>query len=312
MCRGGQVSTLVEDLHFGIELAGNGGVWMASCCKFLAIVFGAVFAVLPGCGGNAQDQGNEGGALGQSEAVNVSAIQTAVVDPRTYAGRIQVKVDSAIPLRDTSVPISVYAGLEEAGPTRLRLRALVDLRDLQLKAPDILTGPLEESCNRQIYLEIKKISAEGDTVRVEGTARAQFSRCNRNQEPGLRYFGATVDAVAVGKAEVKDQCLFFSLQEVELDPHGIVGGTANLFGITNRIRTAILEKAGEFLTANPVCPPLPESFSVLNPNYESGGTREIVPGAMGGVIVGSVDVSAETLVTLLAGLQERGALEFAE
>jgi hypothetical protein len=285
---------------------------MATGPKIKAIVFFSLFTVLPGCGGNAQDQGNQNEQSEQGNVVNASTIQAAAVDPSTYAGRIQVKLNSNVSFRDTTVPIPVYAGLEEAGPTRLRLRAFVDLRELQLMAPEILTGPLEESCNRQIYLDIKDISANGDTVRVEGSTRAQFSRCNRNQEPGLRYFGATVDAVAYGKAAIKDQCLYFTLESIELDPRGLVGGAANLFGITKRIRTAVLEKAGEFLAANPVCPPLPDSFSVLDPNYESGGTSEIVPGGMGGAIVGSVDVSAETLVTLLAGLQERGVLEFAE
>lgn len=285
---------------------------MVSCLKIKAIVFCSLFATLQGCDGNAEDQGDKAAALGQSKAANTANIQSAAVEPNSYAGRIKVKLDSEVSLRDTPVPISVYAGLEELGPTRLRLRAFVDLRDMQIKAPGILTGPLEESCNRQIYLEIKEISTKGETVKVEGTTRAQFSRCNRDQEPGLRYFAATVNAVAVGKAVVKDQCLHFSLEDVELDPQGIVGGAANIFGITNRIRAAVLEKAGEFLTANPVCPPLPESFSVLDPNYESGGTREIVPGAMGAAIVGSVDVSAETLVTLLARLQKQGVLEFAE
>ncbi|KUJ81328.1 hypothetical protein [Ruegeria profundi] len=285
---------------------------MTSGLKIHAILLGTLFAVMPGCGGNAQDRASKAGALGHSEAADASATQVAAVDSSTYAGRIQVKLDSSISLRDTPVSIPVYAGLQEAGPTRLRLRALVDLRDLQLKAPDILTGPLEESCNRQIYLEVSDIAAQGDNVRVEGATRAQFSRCNRNEEPGLRYFGVTVDVVAVGKAEVRDQCLYFTLDGLDLDPRGLIGGAANIFGITNRIKTAVLEKAGEVLAANPICPPLPESFSVLDPNYESGGTREIEPGGMGGAIVGSVDVSAETLVKLLAGLQERGVLEFAE
>ena len=79
-----------------------------------------MFAVMPGCGGNAQDQGQAKGDPVQSEAATASAIQAAVVDPSTYAGRIQVKLDSEVSLKETAVPISVYAGLEEAGPTRSR------------------------------------------------------------------------------------------------------------------------------------------------------------------------------------------------
>ncbi|WP_217354292.1 hypothetical protein [Ruegeria arenilitoris] len=249
----------------------------------------------------------------QTDSTNTTASFAATgIDPATYAGRFQMKLTKEVPLRDIPVPFTVYSGLEEASPTRLRIRAFMDLRGLQEKAPQILTGPLEESCKRQIYVEVRNVTAIGDTVKIEGSARAQFTRCNRREEPGLRYFGATVDAVAVAKAEVKGQCLTFSIEDVDLNPRGFIGFISNLFGLTNRINDAVLDKGGEFLAANPVCPPLPEEFTVLDPIYESGGTREIAPGGMGAAVVGSADVSAETIVKVLGGLKELGVLEFAE
>ena len=92
---------------------------------------------------------------------------------------------------------------------------------------------------------------------------------------------ATVDAIAVAKAEVQGQCLTFSIKSVDLSPRGFIGTVSNLFGLTNRINDAVLEKGGEFLAAHPVCPPLPEEFSVLDPIYESGGTREMPSGRDG-------------------------------
>ena len=284
---------------------------MASRPHVGATVFGAILAVLPGCGGVAQDQAGTGDGSARTEVASRGS-GTAGIDPATYAGRVQIALSKDVALRDTPVPFTVFAGLQEAGPTRLNLKAFVDLRGLQDMAPGILNGPLEESCNRQIYLEMRDITAEAETVRVEGTVRAQFTRCNREDEPGLRYFGATVDAVAVAKAEVEGQCLTFSLEGIDLDPRGFVGGVSDLFGLTRRINDAVLEKGGEFLDAHPVCPPLPEEFAVLDPIYDSGGTREIVPGGMGAAIAGSVDVSASTLVKLLGGLKEMGVLEFAE
>ncbi len=272
-----------------------------------------LFAMLPGCGSRAQDQGEGSGSATQTDGINSTASSGAKgIDPATYAGRFQIKFTKEVPVRDVPVPFTVYSGLEEASPTRLRLRAFMDLRGLQEKAPQILTGPLEESCKRQIYLEIRDVSAKDDTVRVEGAARARFTTCNRRQEPGFRYFGGTVDAVAVAKAEVKGQCLTFSIEDVDLNPRGFIGAVSNLFGLTSRINEAVLEKGGEFLAANPVCPPLPEEFTVLDPNYESGGTREIAPGGLGAAITGSADVSAETIVKVLGGLQDLGVLEFAK
>jgi len=269
--------------------------------------------VLPGCGSKAQDQSaTSEAATNADSAVQATPSAATGIDPASYAGQFQIKLTKEVPLRDIPVPFTVYGGLEESSPTRLRLRAFMDLRGLQGKAPELLTGPLEESCKRQIYLEITNITAVGETVKAEGSARAQFTRCKRSEEPGFRYFGATVDAVAVAKAEVSGQCLTFSIESVDLSPRGFIGAVSNFFGLTNRINTAVLEKGGEFLKANPVCPPLPEEFSVLDPIYESGGTREIEPGGMGAAVVGSADVSAETIVKVLAGLKDLGVLEFSE
>ncbi|MCG7520749.1 hypothetical protein [Ruegeria sp. Ofav3-42] len=286
---------------------------MASSRLNKGLLIGIFFALLPGCGSKAQDQDTVPDTASQTDVSSSASSSAATgIDPATYAGRFQIKLTKEVPLRDIPVPFTVYGGLEESSPTRLRLRAFMDLRGLQEKAPQILTGPLEESCKRQIYLEVRDVTAIDDTVKVEGSARAQFTRCTRQEEPGFRYFGATVDAVAVAKAKVEGQCLTFSIESVDLSPRGFIGGVSNLFGLTNRINEAVLEKGGEFLASHPVCPPLPEEFSVLDPIYESGGTREIAPGGMGAAVVGSADVSAETIVKVLGALKELGVLEFAE
>ncbi|MES0827560.1 hypothetical protein [Ruegeria sp. SCP11] len=286
---------------------------MASSRLNKGLLICVLLAMLPGCGSKAQDQSSESETSTQTDSAGKSSSVAATgIDPATYAGRFQIKLTKEAPLRDIPVPFTVYGGLEESSSTRLRLRAFIDLRGLQEKAPQILTGPLEESCKRQIYLEVRDVTAIDETVKVEGSARAQFTRCNRREEPGIRYFGTTVDAVAVARAEVKGQCLTFSIESVDLSPRGFIGAVSNLFGLTNRINEAVLEKGGEFLAKHPVCPPLPEEFSVLDPIYESGGTREIAPGGMGAAVVGSADVSAETIVKVLGGLKELGVLEFAQ
>jgi len=199
-----------------------------------------------------------------------------------------------------------------ASPTRLHLNAFVDLRGFKDKAPEILTRLLEESCNRQIYLEIREVTAKEHTIEVQDSARAQFSRCKRSGGKGIQYFGATVDAVAVGKAELGGQCLNFSIESVDLDPRGFIGAVTELFGLIRCINEAVIEKGGEFLAAHPVCPLLPEEFGVLDPSYDSGSKRGEVPGGMGTAIAGSVDVSAATTIALLSEFKARGLLEFSE
>ena len=64
---------------------------MISHIKIKSIVVGSLLAVLPGCGGNAQDQSDTQNASEQAGGASASAIRAATVDPSTYAGRIQVK-----------------------------------------------------------------------------------------------------------------------------------------------------------------------------------------------------------------------------
>jgi hypothetical protein len=118
-----------------------------------------------------------------------------------------------------------------------------------------------------------------------------------------------VDAIATAKATVRDQCIEFSLTDVELDPRGFLGAIANLLGLTTLVRSAILEEGGKFLSENPVCATLPNEISTLAPSFSDGGAREIGNGGIGAVLSGSVDTSAATIVSLLALMKERGVLE---
>ncbi len=196
------------------------------------------------------------------------------------------------------------------------VNAFVDLRSVQSRLPELVSGVLHETCKHEISLNLVEAVAEGELLYARGTVRAKLYSCNRrdptNEKQGFRWLTQDVDLVATAKAAVIDQCIRFSLVDVELDPRGFIGGVANLFGLTNVARSAILQETETFFVANPICPAIPNELRSLAPDFKQGGVREIGDRGIGAAVSGSVDTSASTMISLLALMQERKIVEGAE
>ena len=129
----------------------------------------------------------------------------------------------------------------------------------------------------------------------------------------MQYFAVSVEAAARGADELSGQCLTLQVAELTLNPLGFVGTVTNFLGVTEPITQIVLEEARTLLAENPICPKLPPEVATLQPDLQSGGTREIGEGGLGAAVSGSVDVSPAAMVTLLAAFKENGLLEgFAE
>ncbi|MCG7522091.1 hypothetical protein [Ruegeria sp. Ofav3-42] len=105
-------------------------------------------------------------------------------------------------------------------------------------------------------------------------------------------------------ADAKGNCILLRLEGVELDLQEFAGTVSDWIGITDKARALILEKGGEVLAENPICPEL----AGLDPNFSSGGIREIGEGGIGAALSGSVDTSSTTLLELVALLQDKRGL----
>ncbi|MEM0946212.1 MAG: hypothetical protein AAGK37_02310 [Pseudomonadota bacterium] len=267
---------------------------------FAPLLLGAVVACAP--------QDSTEGSGGSPEERNA-----AIVARSFYAGDVTMRFPATLPTRAGPLAFDVYAGISAATETRLGIRAFADLRKVQVELPALLTGDIEQRCNQDITLTVSDVAADGTQVIVRGEVLARLYTCRRRDTPderrGIRLISQRVEAVAVAAAQVEGDCIAFTLDDLQLDPSGLIGGIADLIGVTARIRTAVLEGAEDLLEENPVCPDLPPSLQSLAPRYTDGGTREIEGGGMGAALVGSVDASASTLIELLAVVQERGIVE---
>lgn len=273
------------------------------------MISGALAATVIGC--SAQEAPEK--AMGTPDPATAEARQAGTVNPKDYAGDVTLAFPASLPSRLGPVPIDVYAGLSSVDTTRLGLRTIADLRGVQKRLPELLSGDLDETCNQSMTINTTDVEADGDQVIVRGRVLARIYTCRRRDTPeesrGIRLISQRVDAVAIASAKVNNNCVEFDLVDLELDPSGLIGGIANLLGVTDRVRAAILQGADDLLEENPVCPQLPEGLRSLAPDYEEGGTREIGDGGMGVALVGSVDASASTLLSLLSEAQKRGIVE---
>ncbi len=235
----------------------------------------------------------------------------APVPPETYAGDVQFRVSQSLEGRDGEVPFGLYLGLRPTGETRLGLNALADLRGIQSVLPERLSGPIDPSCNLGLTVDFIGSEAQGDTVRAGASVRASLYRCkakgSAEEQRGWRMISQTIDAAAQARAELDGNCIRLSLTGLDLKPRGLLGGLATLFGLTEKVRAAILEETARVLEANPICPDPPAPVSFFEPQFEALGIEEIGGGGIGAGLKGSADMSAETLLDTLAWAGEKTA-----
>ncbi|MEO9576401.1 MAG: hypothetical protein ABJ263_06295 [Tateyamaria sp.] len=231
--------------------------------------------------------------------------------PADYSGDIRFGITDEINARGKAVPFTLNAGLSSVTPTRLGFRGLLDLRAFQARAPELLSGPIEEGCALNVVANLDEMGATGDLIGLVGTVDVELYRCRGEKTQGVEGRGArlistTIGVAAAARANVSGQCVRFDLADVVLQPTGFLGGLVNLFGLTERVEEVILTKAEAFAQENVICPKMPPELSSLAPTLETGGTREIGDGGIGVALRGSVDTSAATLMELLALTQARG------
>lgn len=235
------------------------------------------------------------------------------IDPATYAGEVAIKTPIDLPVGGERVPIVLYLGLNSGSDTRLGINALADLRFLQVRLPDLLTGVIDESCKQKIALVFDRAEATKDRVRAWGTVDVTFYSCNREDpaahKQGARLFSQRIGVVAEATAELQGECIAFRLLDLDLAPSGAIGAVANALGLTKLAGRIIQEEGATYFTENPVCITLPDELAMLAPRYQSGGPVEVGNGGMGARVSGSVDTSAETLMSLLAIVKDRGLVE---
>lgn len=227
----------------------------------------------------------------------------------------EVKLDflQTLETPEAEVPYRLSMTLRDLAPTRIGVDALLDLRDVQAALSDRLSdSELAQTCNAQATLDTLKAVANGDDVAVRGEFTMETFKCDRKsgQPPKRldRIAGNTVTFSAAAAARVTDQCVYFELSGLELSLSNPLPTTEAQEAFLKDARAIFLKVTNALLKRTPICPQLPDELASIDPRYSSGGTVEIGDHGVGVALVGSFDVSPETILDILRVLQEAGKL----
>lgn len=254
---------------------------------------------LSGCRGTADD-------VKAPRAVDLGS----PVDAAAHAGDVEFRIIDSFAAGQREVPLALFLGLTPGSGTRLAANALIDLRALQGELPELLTGTLDPSCGLGLDVNFEEAEAAGSVIEARAAVDARLYRCKgrgtEGEARGGRLLTESIDVVARITGGLEGDCIAFRLEDLDLAPRGLVGRLASLFGVTERVRIAILAKARATLAENPVCPELPDVIAPLAPAFTSFVLQEIGTGGIGAAASGSVDLASERLLRVLAAAEASG------
>ncbi|WP_170573656.1 hypothetical protein [Ruegeria atlantica] len=234
------------------------------------------------------------------------------IDPSKYKGDIELLLPSKVPIGEETFNVAFYAGLNPATETRLQVKLVADLRAIQARFPELASGIYENSCSREVSVKILETEAIEDHVELRGSLFVRIFSCRNNEsgeERGGLWLTQEIDANAKVEAFVEDQCVRFSMVELDLNPRGFTGAIARLFGVIDGARTEILEQAEIYFDDNPICLTVPEELKPVSPQATLVKALEIGEGGIGAEIQGLIDTDATTLVKLLSVMELSDIIE---
>ena len=137
-----------------------------------------------------------------------------VVGTTASAQQIDLDFDSSTEVKGVEIGYRIDLGLRAIGLTRLEIDAMLDLRDLQKKLPDLIIGqPVLALCGNDTTATDISVTAQGTDIAISGQARSVFYVCERVDATTWKRRGerTTIDfqlTIAVS-AELRDNCVFF-------------------------------------------------------------------------------------------------------
>lgn len=229
------------------------------------------------------------------------------------ANEVELTFEQTLTLRERPVPYTLDLTLTELAPTRIGVEALLDLSSVQAALSSMMDGyVVAETCALRAEIRELELRVREDTFQFVGVVEAQFYQCARDglqaTDRGALVLSQALSLQAQAAIRVAQNCAALSIPKLELRLEGAIELPPE---DQERIQAAsgvLVAAAERFFARHPVCPKLPEQLRSLSPRYDAGGTREIGDGGAGVALQGSVDVSTQTILSVMQELQSAGIL----
>jgi len=226
------------------------------------------------------------------------------------AQQVDFVIDATLPVRETELPYTLDVNLTAAAPTRIRVGALLDLREIQRIVPARLAdNAIVDNCGLQVRLDGLNFNAQGDAIGLDGDVTITSFECSRTSERDFQR-GAEKRAILANMSteatvELRDNCAYFKLIDLTLTAPDTEREQLLEDDTLESVKELMLAAVDLVLNETPLCPELPAELASLDPAYENGGPREIGEGGLGVLLEGSVDVSPSTILEILTVLQQQ-------
>lgn len=224
------------------------------------------------------------------------------------AQQVHFELNAFLNARDSELPYTLNLGLNAAGPTRVGVNALLDLREIQKTVPEQLANnALVDSCGLQVKLDDLSIVADNNAIALESVLGITRFDCGRISQKDFRRgnklgtFSAKMSTVV--SVELRDNCAYLKVPDLNLSAPDSNRDSLLHESTLSEVKNFLLAAIDLVLSETPLCPELPAELSSLDPSYEKGGPREIGDGGLGVLLNGSIDVSPSTIIDVLLVLQ---------
>lgn len=224
------------------------------------------------------------------------------------AQQVEFDVEETIEFGDTEIGYRLDVLLDARAPTRVGVKALLDLRDFQQRLPTLIKEePVSDGCGSRSDLQKLAVEARDDVISLVGELKTQRYECTRTSESTFER-GALTETWRLGfdasaTARLEGTCLTLEIVDMVVKPLEEIKDREELAEDLNALRVLLIDFANGFLEKRPLCPQLPPELASLDPIYQSGGPFEVDEGGLGFFIDGSIDVSTKTILSVLGILQ---------
>ncbi len=243
----------------------------------------------------------------------LKALICVILASRASANDVSLTFTQDLTLRETQVPYTLDLVLTETGATRIGVEALLDLTSVQAELSTAMDGfVIADVCN--LYAEIREldVTVRGDVFEFVGVVEAQVYECAREglqaTDRGALVLSQALALQAQAAVRVQENCVALTIPDLTLTLAGAIELSPERKETVRAASDALLKAAERLMARHPICPKLPEALRSLSPSYDKGGTQEIGDGGAGVALQGSVDVSTQTILSVMQALQSAGVL----
>ncbi len=225
------------------------------------------------------------------------------------AQQVNFLIDATLPVRETKLPYTLDMKITAAAPTRIGVKALLDLREIQKTVPEQLAdNAVIDNCGLQARLDDLSLKAQDDAIDLNGDVTITIFECSRTSERdfqrGEQKRAILANMSTAATVELRDNCAYFKLIDLTLTAPEEQREQLLKDDTLDSVKELMLAAVDLVLNETPLCPELPVELASLDPVYENGGPKEIGEGGLGVFLDGSVDFSPSTILDILTALQQ--------